>query len=824
MSYHLADKFTHSLFFLMARNIVFAILTCALILGVFSCRQPESQSSNRQDVFRRSLNELEEHVKTTLKKAKTFDQNTVLQRLPKSSWNGNYYRFDDHLSDAVVDIDSTRIESDPYHRRELFFEFDGEDPIAIGASASHTYKDDLLQFVGGKNAVFFTQGSLDVRQGQISEIEVRIRAGLSDKPNSRWKTLEIGWSKDRLKNIPTDFTWKSGRSLQLNILADNQFHSYRMKVKGKVFTSLQKDRIRTLFWRVLGSSDKLIEIDFLRFHSRDKEYSSRLFGTTYESLNKEMRPGIFVSGPGSLKYRLSIPSNKPKISFELGKLQERGAASLSITLRSKEGQAVLFSREILRPDKWTDFVVSLEKWAGRTVDLSFDIEMEPNDTLLIANPIMIGASPDRLNVILVVEDTLRADHMSAYGYRRKTTPVKDNFAEQGALFNFSFSTATKTWIACTSMMTSLHPSAHGTWSIGEQLPSRYLTLAEVMRSQGFTTAAFLQNYQAGHLVGLHQGFSYLFEPNRMGGRAVRAYGAPVLNWIRNHKDSNFFLYLHLLNPHGRYEPELQFRHWYKREGPGETGVKADYVRHDASWVKNPTAEGRRLLYDGEISENDHYFQNLLNQIDELGLTNNTLIVFTSDHGEHLGERKIWEHSPPGYIQVLRVPLIMKYPAAISAGRRITAPVQLVDVMPTILDLAKVPLDSLMTHGLSLKPLLTTSTSNDWNSRSVFVDEAMSYDGNKFSSSTWGSLFFDTYHVLKSPNVKGLKVFDYRKDPQEFNPITNDIDSLESKSLESMIKIKRINQEVLKLMTKDTEEGLVQTPEALEHLKTLGYIQ
>jgi choline-sulfatase len=125
---------------------------------------------------------------------------------------------------------------------------------------------------------------------------------------------------------------------------------------------------------------------------------------------------------------------------------------------------------------------------------------------------------------------------------------------RGVQFDWAFSQATKTRPSVPALMTSLYPTATGVWHRSDMLSERHLTLAEIMRSQGFVTASFLQNGNAGPYAGLHQGFSELYDERIMGNASEEIFGERVFSWLEDHRDQNFFLYLHPLDPHAPYDP------------------------------------------------------------------------------------------------------------------------------------------------------------------------------------------------------------------------------------------------------------------------------
>ena len=175
-----------------------------------------------------------------------------------------------------------------------------------------------------------------------------------------------------------------------------------------------------------------------------------------------------------------------------------------------------------------------------------------------------------------------------------------------------------------------------------------------------------------------------------------------------------------------------------------------------------------MLYAGEVRNNDTHMQTLMTALDELQLRRNTLLVFLSDHGEHLGERRLWEHTPPGFAPVLHVPLIMSLPGTLPEGARVRPAVQLVDVLPTILELLGIPTESLLLQGDSLVSLVRGERPSFWANRVLWSDETMSY-ASKETTDVWGSLFFRRWHLLRSPRLRRVEVFDFVADPQESLP-------------------------------------------------------
>jgi arylsulfatase A-like enzyme len=331
------------------------------------------------------------------------------------------------------------------------------------------------------------------------------------------------------------------------------------------------------------------------------------------------------------------------------------------------------------------------------------------------------------------------------------------------------------------------------------------------------TASIHQNPNAGSPAGLDQGFSYLFE--NVPGRAEELYSGLPLRWIEARHDRNFFLYLHLADPHEPYHPPDAFRTWFDElESTAVGGVAARRLdRQDPEWLR----EARRALYDGEVSFNDRWFAVFLQRLDDLGLSDDTLIVFMSDHGEHLGEHDRWSHNPPGYVQVLHTPLIMVYPRRIQKGLVIDEIVQNLDIMPTILDLAGVEGGSLLIQGDSLVPLMTEGSQRQWMRNLAYSEEAL-LKKSRQDPRPYGSVFFDRWHVLDSIYAP-MELFDLERDPAETKRLRT------SRMVKTRIPaflrdMQRAELEIWRHITGERQTAVTLDRETISVLKALGYLE
>ncbi len=730
--------------------------------------------------------------------AKQHDQHKILRGLPQNDYNGYYFRFDDNLSLAARS--GTRGEPVPApFPADLHFSRKQE--IRMGNSGDRlaaVAENGLLRFrkSSGLTLIFPAHAA----KASIGTIEIRAR-------HTKGHTLFLGWSSRA--------AGAEENSVDIDVIPDGRFHTYRVDAKSilnTVFARKRGDTIKRIFLCPSDAEGDSVDIDYIRFLSRSHRYQQSSFGTSAETKNNELRQVLYAYIPSALTYRVSVPRGRSVLRFGAGILQN---APVSFEVRIDGSR--IFHAHVTRSDRWTDHRIPMNAYAGQTIEITFAASGSPDNIAFWSNPVLHGIPSKRYNIIFVLEDALRADHLSCYGYGRKTTPVKDAWARSGVLFEHNFAQATKTRPSCPSIMTSLHPSATGVWNFHEQLGGNYLTIAEILRSQGFQTAAFVQNVNAGPAAGLHQGYSQLFD--EYGGDSASLYSRAVPCWLEKNSTRNFFLYLHVMDPHGPYDPVKRFRSWHADSAETSAPLQKNTTLFDPEWVEVPTVEGRRARYDGEIRNNDHHFASILKKLHDLGIAEKTLVVFLSDHGEHLGEHGQWEHRPPGYIQVIRTPLIMVYPRGLPGNIVIREPVQNLDIAPTVLDLAGIDTGNLLLQGDSLVPLIRRQNLTFWQSRIILSEEV--YDKQKTDDSPWASVISGSGHVLNSRTVDMVR-FDYGADQCEL--IRHPVPGRKKRFLTDFIReIQSLNQKAHRQLHRETSSTVNRDPETVKQLKELGYM-
>jgi arylsulfatase A-like enzyme len=309
-----------------------------------------------------------------------------------------------------------------------------------------------------------------------------------------------------------------------------------------------------------------------------------------------------------------------------------------------------------------------------------------------------GAPRPPRNVVCIVIDALRADHLGLYGHPRPTSPHLDALARRSLVVEGMIAQSSWTKPSIGSLFTSLLPSEHQAVreATKNRLAAGHATLAEALQQAGYRTAGFSENPHIGTSTGFDQGFDRFETSVGYAGNCAWVLERAAA-WLTEPPPSDrpFFLYLHFLDPHGAYQPDEGWRAAFV--GDLETGNDAvrwglvgELIRSADSEVDLPAADGRYLqaLYDAEIRETDRGVARFLAFLEERGLLESTAVLVTADHGEEFLEHGMLKHGYQLYDESVRVPLILAVPGRGPAAAR--ARVQHVDVAPTLLDLVGVP--------------------------------------------------------------------------------------------------------------------------------------
>ncbi len=366
---------------------------------------------------------------------------------------------------------------------------------------------------------------------------------------------------------------------------------------------------------------------------------------------------------------------------------------------------------------------------------------------------------NRPDILLIVIDTLAADHMSCYGYHRDTSPSMDSLAASGRIWLNMQAQAPWTLPAMASILTGLTVKTHGCRHYDDAsygLDPRLPTLATILLEDGYRTAAFVNINYLGEAYGMSKDFEHFRIDDEGHGRA-RATVDSLFAWLDGENyDEPFFVFFHLFDPHLPYDPPEGFDTCF--EPGGTSGI--------TEWKQNALGEWYPLqaphllnLYDGEIKWIDSQLGRLFAGLRERNLTDNLLIILTADHGEEFLQHGDWGHGNNLYQHALHVPLIMTGPG-IHEGTADSGIAGQMDILPTILTFAGVAVPDGV-EGLDLFG-------------EIPVDRPV-YSSGVFSDSAHASVVSERRKVIWSPVDDNSEMFDLDNDPAEMSIL--DADSL-----------------------------------------------
>lgn len=356
---------------------------------------------------------------------------------------------------------------------------------------------------------------------------------------------------------------------------------------------------------------------------------------------------------------------------------------------------------------WRDFSVPLDD-LGREAVVAFTIRLTNRDGADIPWPagLILGVSDPTIHdlddygkakgVVLVSIDTLRRDHVGAYGYGRPTTPRLDAMARQGLVCLDAVSNSSWTLPAHLTMFTSVDPGVHGGVDMNHAFNRRVPTLPALLRQAGFATQAITSHLYLSAVYGLDDGFDHLdFHQDRKATEIANR----AMDLLDRVGDRPFFVVLHFYDPHWHYDPPESTRRLFETAYTGTiTGQWQNFTRRDRKRVSDADLAHVLALYDGEIRYVDDELGRVFDHVRARGLDRGTLVLVTSDHGEEFLEHGSWEHQKTLYEELVRIPLLVAGPGV--APRREASQVSLLDVAPTVLSWAGLPVPGHM-RGQSL---------------------------------------------------------------------------------------------------------------------------
>ncbi len=438
-------------------------------------------------------------------------------------------------------------------------------------------------------------------------------------------------------------------------------------------------------------------------------FAGKSFGQTEYPLRGGHVHALFARTPCSLEYDVAV---MPQARLTTAFLHHgTGPSQFRILLKEDAGETVLAEGRSEATTMRQKVSADLSRWSGRQVRIRFEAQSDtPGGMALWCSPSMARAHPVTdtkrpLNVIWYVIDCLRASNVGAYGHGRETTPSIDAAAKEGVRFEWCFSPGTWTIDSVASFFTGLSPNAHGMYRTRMRLPGSMHLLPEILRTAGYATALFTQNPYLGERRGFVRGFDEAHQFRVRDPRSRRPattdtypINRAIGDYLHEHREDPFFLYVHTIEPHHPCLPPEAMR---KFKQPDGSATETD-------------------LYDDCILWADTNLGHTIAKLKEEGLWNNTLLIISADHGHCFPEydNGLSGHGEAPFLPRVRIPLVMRIPGLLPAGIAVPEHVQALDIPQTLFELLKLAPDPQF-GGWSLMGLLDGSRRNEFTQRTLF---------------------------------------------------------------------------------------------------------
>ncbi|MGB2691460.1 MAG: sulfatase [Thermodesulfobacteriota bacterium] len=411
------------------------------------------------------------------------------------------------------------------------------------------------------------------------------------------------------------------------------------------------------------------------------------------------------------------------------------------------------------------------------------------------------------NIVLITIDTLRADRLGSYGYKRDTSPNIDGLAKKGTLFEKAYSQSSWTHPSMASMHTSLYPTQLGIIEFETRLNDSVLTIAEHMKNDFYQTFAVVSNIAASQIFGFGQGFNqfertYSLNPDVTTSKITTE---KAIEYIEKNKNNKFFAWVHYMDPHGHYIDHEEFEYSAEYNGSLPSKIGTVYLNKNRDSIDNNDINYVKDLYDEEIAFTDKFIGKLIDSLNELGIEDNTIVILTADHGEEFMERTRFGHSETLYQEVIRVPLIIYNPLDPSKfGKTVSNNVEVRYIANTIADLTNSTATSLGGYNL------------------LDIEKDKIFNGVVYSelNASDTAIYINDWKLIANPEKDTFELYNLKKDPLEQ---TNKFSS-EDDDITEVKKILQANLSEHNSLEKLEATKINIKQEDIKQLKALGYLQ
>jgi len=632
---------------------------------------------------------------------------------------------------------------------------------------------------------------------------------------------------------------------------------------------------RQLILQFCASEPSTLDLLSVTVIPKEAAFASAPVGVSMEALEGLYRRTLYTHAPATLTYQVRIP-DAGQLDVGLRVVRRNAPVTFRVTVTPRGGEAeTRFEETVAETEQWAQRRIDLSDFAGQTVSLALEVDADRTGSVALwAAPTLSGArTTEKPNIIFYVIDGGGADLMSLYGYNRRTTPNLERIAAEGAVFNWAYSNSTWTRPSTLSFLTSLQHSVLGGLRNGRNTaPEEVLTIPQHLRRAGYQTAFFTSNPNAGRMSGLERGNDWFrdSQPPLNSASSVELH-EDFWRWREAYPAEPYWVHFQTTDVHGPNRSFPPFTGLYV--DPDQRATGEEWTRQlEAAGGSSPYSDAfektgisrhdyfdlARGLYDETMAQQDYQLWRFVERLKAIGEWNHTLLIVAADHGhiagsQHFGVGLADPLPPPWEIAMAssyhtRVPLMMLWPARIPGGQRFDEPVSMLDILPTVLDLAGLPMPDVM-QGQSLVPLLLGQ--EGWEPRPVILDEFRVDPETDEVRGTievidgrWAaSLFIDPLpdqeriffrgHAHQNQfkearwnerprSVPRLLLYDLWSDPRAFYSVHEEHPDL----VEHYTAFLEAQFEAHQLLAQQFTPGEVSplTPEQLRTLRALGYIQ
>jgi arylsulfatase A-like enzyme len=757
----------------------------------------------------------------------------------------------------------------------LEWRFDGTSPLApedesdatVGWSGLHDIRelrveDGQLRGTAGQVPILVASipdGAFPDDRLWAIELRLRISAGTQIGIET-FRSVDI--DKEELLE---DIQDTARLSYMIDLRPGEDIASYTLTEANATWSKMEAIgglRFLTLWFRDAEGADFALES--LRVVPRTEHLAQVPAGVGWHGLAGIFRETLVARSPERLTWQQDLGEDA-WLDLAIG-TPETHPVTFRVEARSEGREPVVRVRTVTKPNRWESFAVELDELAGRRATVSLSVSSEEEGRIGFwgspairhrhAEPASIAptaaraelgpAGPPR-GVIVIVADTLRSDHLDAWGYHRPTAPNLAALAAEGTRFADNISQGSWTKVAVSSLLTSLYASSHGVYDIPHKIPASVTTLTEVFREAGYATFHTSSVTFSGKNSNLHQGVEVLHERESIDdlgdyrSKTSRTYVDRLLPWLEDHRDQPFFVFLHVFDPHSPFRPMSPYdRRWLDDDAIARHEQHLEKVDDVVKVFHHlPSAEqlaeaavdtetfvtAEKAWYDGSIRAMDYEIARLLERLQELGLRDDTLIAFVADHGEEFLEHGNHWHGHSAYGELVNVPMFVTWPARVPAGLIIEETTQSIDLMPTLLELAQLPIPE-SAQGSSLLPLLAEpheAGSAGWSRRAVFTERknppGEATEGTADSFAVLADGWKLIWNVVVRDDRPEIELFDHHNDPLNRVNVADRHPQVVAdlrgrlESWREMVEAQRVSAE---------DAGAEIDPEELAQLRALGY--